>query len=107
MNRARLFEIRDRLDASARELMERKNRDYSTDANSIENYVHAARQAKITPALYIVGRVEEKLTRLSNILKNGAAVVDEPVLAELRDLVNFPSLIAAAVEMESEKEVTP
>lgn len=96
--RSRLFDIRAALNASALELMRRKNADYAEEADAIANYVAAARQAKTTPALFILGRLEEKLTRLSNIIQRGAAVTDEPAMAELRDLVNFPSLIAAALE---------
>lgn len=99
--RKRLFEIRSEIDAAALDLMRRKNADYAQEGAALENYDLAARLAGTSPALYILGRVGEKAVRLRTIIKaGGPQVAEETVARELVDLVNFPSLIAAALEAE-------
>ncbi len=97
--RNELFALRADLEAEALALMVRKNADYASAENALLNYERAAEKANTAPSLFILGRYEEKLTRLSNIIRVGeAAVSDEPVRRELVDCSNFPSLILAALK---------
>jgi len=92
--KARLFALRERLNAKALATMVDRNASYATPEEPIRNYVCSAILTKQTPANYIIGRTTEKLVRMQQAAERGSlGVVEE----EAREIMNLVALAAFAV----------
>jgi hypothetical protein len=92
-----LFFIRDSLFAEAAAVMEAKNSGYATADRPVLNYERAAEAAGCTTAQYMLGRQQEKITRMGVLLAAGR---HDDVAEEFTDVINMTVLIAYAMEWE-------
>lgn len=82
------------------EICKKKNGDYATDADPFKNF-RASEVFGIDSNDAIIVRMSDKLMRVSNVIRNGEAKVqDESVLDTLMDLSNYALILATKWENE-------
>ena len=100
LNREQLLECHERLCKKARELMEKKNSDYTDGESGDDPFANL----KLCEALGIctttqgmVVRLSDKIARLARLVSPGrvARVVDENIDDTILDIINYAILIAA------------
>jgi len=96
VTRKELLELHDAVCSKAKQLMEKKNHDYSSDADPLMNL---RRHGEFG----VLVRMNDKLARLENFLANKKLKVeDESVMDTILDLCNYSILFLAL-----HKEVKP
>lgn len=100
LNRDGLLRHHERLCAEARELMDRKNRDYASgdnDGDPFANFRMCEQMGVCTTDEGMVIRLSDKLSRLARLVSPGysAKVTDESITDTLIDVINYAVLISA------------
>ena len=94
-----LFFIRGSLFAECEAVMAAKNAAYTgatgDTGDPILNYQRAAQAANCSPAQYMLGRLQEKVTRMGVLLGNDR---EDDAAEEFVDVINMVVLIAYALE---------
>lgn len=100
LTQAELLSYHRQVADAARELMERKNRDYSPGADRFANFRGAA-VFGVHPVAGMLLRMQDKMSRINTFITTGQfAVADEPFQNCIVDLVNYAVLIGAWFEQE-------
>ena len=95
--RDHLMAVRRDINEEAFRIMLEKNSGYATEADPILNYRRAAESAGTTPAQYINGRMQEKVTRAGVLLSSGRL---DDVTEELVDIINLCAIVQYAMEAD-------
>ena len=102
MNRDDLLELHDSLTKEAKELMQRKNHDYSGGENKELPFLNFSRVESMgitTTEKGFLVRMTDKMSRLSTFCKEGSFKVDDENLKDtILDIVNYSILLYAYVE---------
>tara|TARA_B100001013_G_C24619915_1_gene446784 strand:- start:1176 stop:1559 length:384 start_codon:yes stop_codon:yes gene_type:complete len=107
MNRDDLLKLHDHLCQEARELMERKNHDYSGGENQEFPFLNFSRVESMgitsTEKGFLV-RMTDKMSRLSTFCEEGSfRVNDESLRDTILDIVNYSVLLYAYVQSKPPK----
>jgi hypothetical protein len=102
MNRDDLLKLHARLSQEARDLMERKNHDYSGGESKELPFLNFSRVESMgitsTEKGFLV-RMTDKMSRLSTFCKEGSFKVDDESLRDtILDIINYSILLYAYVE---------
>lgn len=101
------LDLHEQMCKQARELSRRKGEDYSGPEDNLGNFKNTERVGICSAETGIMVRIQDKVSRLTQILDKGTAVDDETVNDTLIDLLNYSILLAALLEEnkgEQEKE---
>ena len=107
INRERLLEIHHEICTKARDLMARKNHDYSGGAAAEDPFLNFTRVEKLgitdTKRGFMV-RLTDKLSRLITFLDTGLySVEDEKIEDTVMDMINYTLLFYAYTQQEKRK----
>lgn len=99
MSATRLLEQHDDLCKSAKDLMTRKNHDYTSGSGDPFANFRGASYLGIKPELGILLRMQDKMMRIRTFIEKGELKVkDESVKDALVDLVNYTVLIYGLIQ---------
>lgn len=95
-----LLALHDRLTKRARDLMDRKNADYSTSDDPFANFrlCEAISGGTISTEAGILIRMTDKISRLYQLLNKEASVAEETIEDTCLDLINYAVLFLAVRE---------
>lgn len=108
MNTTELLEYHSKLCHEAREIMAKKNHDYSGSSGEtpFANFM-VAEQLSITMAEKgIILRITDKLMRIITFLNSGELKVSESVEDACTDILNYVILLAALMKEKQDKQKT-
>ena len=102
MDRKGLLALHSELTSEARELMERKNHDYSGGQSEVQPFLNFTRVESMgitsTEKGFLV-RLTDKMSRLSTFSQEGSFAVDDENLRDtILDIINYSILLYAYVE---------
>lgn len=104
MTRDELLELFDETVGSARDILIRKNKDYSDGDDPWSNF-NASTIFDVDPIVGILMRVVDKLKRIQTFAAKGELQVkDEPVLNSIIDVINYMALIRGMIKDMQAKE---
>lgn len=83
----------------AYEICVAKNEDYANGDDPFLNF-RSAVQVGLTPEQGIVVRMQDKLTRVGNVIANGRAAVSETLEDTLLDLINYAAILKVYLQNE-------
>ena len=102
MNRDDLLKLHARLSQEARDLMERKNHDYSGGESKelpFLNFSRVESRGITSTEKGCLGRMTDKMSRLSTFCKEGSFKVDDESLRDtILDIINYSILLYDYVE---------
>ena len=109
MNRKQLLALHSELTSEAKELMERKNHDYSGGENGESPFLNFSRVESMgitTTEKGFLVRMTDKISRLSTFSKVGNFVVaDESLKDTILDIINYSILLYAYVSSKPPTEM--
>ncbi len=79
------------------EIMEAKNKDYSTDKRPFKN-INSSLLVGVEPERAILVRLLDKVSRIDNLLDKENAVKDESIKDSIRDGINYLLLLSALID---------
>jgi hypothetical protein len=75
------------------EIMKRKNADYAGSDNPFRNFNNVEVLGVCSTEAGIIVRMIDKLSRISNLIKQDAQVKDESISDTLTDLMNYANIL--------------
>lgn len=94
-----LLNIHDRLTSAAKELMVKKNNDYTDGSVDPFANFRISTTLNVEPVIGILLRMQDKMQRIKTFINKGTLQVnDESVQDSLRDLINYTVLIGGLIE---------
>lgn len=107
MTTEELLKLHEELTAQARELMRRKNHDYSGTTKTFANFERVAAMDICSVEQGFFVRLCDKFSRLITLTAEGKTMVkDESVRDTIIDMINYPILYLAWMEEQKEKKLT-
>jgi hypothetical protein len=95
LTRAELLGLHKNLAAEAFELMQRKNADYASGDDALQNFRTCSLLGIADADAGILVRITDKLQRLANLRTREAAVLDESEIDTAKDVINYIVLYLA------------
>lgn len=107
MTQIELLKLHERLCASGRELMRRKNTDYGANNDAFANF-RMASLLRLDPAQGVLLRMQDKMARLVSFLEKGQlAVTEESWSDSIVDLINYSVILAGLLGEAADKARPP
>jgi hypothetical protein len=88
----------EQLFSEALETMKRKNADYATTDDVLSNFKMCEHRGNCSLEIGIVNRIDDKIARVSNLLKREAQVKDEKITDTIQDAINYLAILHYAIE---------
>lgn len=86
----------------ARELVERKNKDYAGDNDFLANF-RMSEKMGITPSKGVLLRISDKFSRICQLVQKDPNVTEETIHDTLIDLMNYSALMILCLKDEEER----
>lgn len=99
MTHHQLFQLHESLCSQARELMRKKNQDYTAGSADCFANFRSAEFLEISPEVGILLRCLDKFKRILAFSKSGTlSVANESVMDSIRDIINYMVLVAGLIQ---------
>lgn len=85
------------------DILKRKNADYSGKEDTYANFQYCEKLGLCTTEVGIMVRISDKMTRISNLLKQDAQVKEESIKDTLLDMANYAMILASYIEDKNKK----
>jgi hypothetical protein len=80
------------------DILKRKNADYSGKEDTYANFQYCEKLGLCSTEAGIMVRISDKMTRISNLLKQDAKVKEETIKDTLLDMANYAMILASYIE---------
>lgn len=109
MDKDTLFGLHKQMCREGLAIMIQKNSDYCGDVDTLTNFMVCEQRGNASAEIGILIRVDDKISRLSNILKKDSpAVKDESARDTIIDVINYMVLLQAVlIEKKGEVRTEP
>jgi len=110
MNTEQLLQIHEETCETARNIMRRKNSDYTGGSEATDALANfkASQSLNLHPATGLLLRVQDKIMRIRSFVADGELrVINESVEDACDDIVNYAILCKALLREEAESKKTP
>ena len=98
-----LIENYEKYQKQMNDILKRKNSDYAGIKGEYNNFEYCEKLGLCTTETGIMVRISDKMTRISNLLKQEAQVKDESIKDTLLDLANYSMILASYIEDKNKK----
>lgn len=78
-------------------LMQRKNKDYATEADAFANF-RLSEMVGVSPERANLVRVADKMARISNLMDKTNDVSDETVEDTINDIINYMAILKSMIK---------
>ena len=98
-----LMENYEKYQKQMNDILKRKNSDYSGKEDTYANFQYCEKLGLCSTEVGIMVRMSDKMTRISNLLKQDAQVKEESIKDTLLDLANYSMILASYIEDKNKK----
>ena len=86
------------------DILKRKNADYAGPRGEYNNFEYCEKLGICSTEAGLMVRISDKMTRISNLLKQDAQVKDESIHDTLLDMANYAMILASYIEDKKVKK---
>jgi len=98
-----LIENYEKYQKQMHDILKRKNSDYAGTADTYANFMYCEKLGLCSTETGIMVRISDKMTRISNLLKQDAQVKEESIKDTLLDMANYAMILASYIEDKNKK----